>query len=230
MVYPHVLDNPGWASLSGPHAGFAEIYGLARRYPVDVSPFGAIEENRDPQSWRDLAALIGPNQRIVLSGSRLEIPDAWRTSEGGTGVQLVGDEVEGKADVEVEDLKEEDIPEMLDLVSRTKPGPFLPRTIELGRYLGFRIDNQLIAMAGSRLHPSGWREISAVCTDSIYRGRGLGTRLINAVVADIKSEGNTPFLHASATNINAIRLYEKLGFRLRVRTTFAVVQAPALPI
>jgi GNAT superfamily N-acetyltransferase len=227
-VQPHILDNAGWASLAGPHASIAEVLGLARRYPVEVSPFGAIVNHQTPQAWCDLAELIGPNQRIVLSGSRLEVPESWRTPDGGSGVQLIGDEVEGKEDDRALELGTADVPEILDLVSRTKPGPFLPRTIELGGYLGFRIDGNLVAMAGCRLHPTGWREISAVCTDPLHRGNGLGTRLVRAVVARIKAEGDVPFLHASATNTNAIRLYEKLGFRLRVNTTFAVVQAPPL--
>ena len=67
-------------------------------------------------------------------------------------------------------------------------------------------------MAGERLHPPGWTEISAVCTDSNYRGQGLATRLVRAVEAGIKARGETPFLHAAATNTNAIRLYEQLGF------------------
>ena len=226
----HILDNAGWASLAGPHASIAEVHGLARRYPADISPFGALADVQNPQGWRDLAELIGPEQRIVLSGSRLEVPAAWQTPDGGSGVQLIGGDVVGKEDDEALELGIADVPEMLDLVSRTKPGPFLSRTIELGGYLGFRIDGELVAMAGCRLHPTGWREISAVCTDSLHRGKGLSTRLVRAVVAKIKADGDIPFLHASATNTNAIRLYEKLGFRLRVHTTFAVVQAPALPL
>jgi GNAT superfamily N-acetyltransferase len=226
----HILDNAGWASLSGPHASIAEGHGLARRYPVDISPFGALADDRDPQGWRDLAELIGPEQRIVLSGSHLVVPEAWQTPDGGSGVQLIGGDVAGKEDDAALELGTADVPEMLDLVSRTKPGPFLPRTIELGGYLGFRIEGNLVAMAGYRLHPAGWREISAVCTDSLHQGKGLSTRLVRAVVAKIKAEGDIPFLHASITNTHAIRLYEKLGFKLRVHTTFAVVQAPALPI
>jgi len=226
---PHILDNAAWASLSGPHASIAEVVGLARRYPVDVSPFGAISDTQDPQAWRDLAKLVGSNGRVVLTGKHIHIPDGWRRLEGGTGVQLVGEDVEGREDNEVLRLSDSDVPEMLELVARTQPGPFLPRTIELGVYLGFRIDGVLVSMAGCRLHPTGWREISAVCTDSLHQGKGLATRLVKAVVAKIRAEGNIPFLHASSSNTNAIRLYEGLGFRLRIRPTFAVVQAPELP-
>jgi hypothetical protein len=45
---------------------------------------------------------------------------------------------------------------MLKLVRDTDPGPFLPRTIELGRYVGIRDGGVLIAMAGERFHFDGW--------------------------------------------------------------------------
>ncbi|MFI7131681.1 GNAT family N-acetyltransferase [Nonomuraea sp. NPDC050153] len=82
-------------------------------------------------------------------------------------------------------------------------------------------------MAGERLHPPGWTEISAVCTDPAHRGRGLATRLVLAVAAGIRDRGETPFLHASAANVGAIRLYQRLGFRLRRTTNFRAVRVPA---
>jgi predicted GNAT family acetyltransferase len=81
-------------------------------------------------------------------------------------------------------------------------------------------------MAGERLHPTGWTEISAVCTDSAVRGQGLATRLILAVAHGIRERGETPFLHTSAANTGAIRLYESLGFGLRRRTAFLAARAP----
>lgn len=72
-------------------------------------------------------------------------------------------------------------------------------------------------------------EISAVCTDPAYQGRGLATRLMGAVAAGIRARGETPILHAAATNSTAIRLYEHLGFELRATTVFRFVEAPRLP-
>jgi predicted GNAT family acetyltransferase len=120
-----------------------------------------------------------------------------------------------------------DVPEMLDLVARTRPGPFLPRTIELGGYLGIRRDGALAAMAGERLRPPGWTEISAVCTDPAFRGNGLASRLTLAVAAAITARGEQPFLHAASDNAAALRLYASLGFRLRRPAKFVVAQAPA---
>ena len=93
-------------------------------------------------------------------------------------------------------------------------------------YLGIRREGALVAMAGRRLRPPGWTEISAVCTDEAFRGRGLATRLVLAVAAGIRARGETPFMHAAASNTGAIRLYESLGFRLRRTATFLAVRVP----
>ena len=103
-------------------------------------------------------------------------------------------------------LGPDDVPEMLDLVERTRPGPFRPATITIGTYLGFRdTAGALIAMAGERMRPPGWTEISAVCTDPAHRGRGLATRLVRAVGAAIRDRGDVPFLHTTRDNTAAIR-------------------------
>jgi predicted GNAT family acetyltransferase len=47
------------------------------------------------------------------------------------------------------------------------------------------------------------------------------------VAAGIQARGEVPFLHALATNVTAIRLYEELGFRLRRPVVFSVARIPA---
>jgi hypothetical protein len=64
---------------------------------------------------------------------------------------MTGEDLKVAADPEAVPLGVADVPEMLDLTARTKPGPFLPRTFELGTYLGIRRDGRLVAMAGERL-------------------------------------------------------------------------------
>ncbi|MER6566169.1 GNAT family N-acetyltransferase [Streptomyces sp. NPDC001093] len=226
---PHVLDNPALASLTGPHAHFAERRGRVLRYPVDVSPWLALPGEPDARDWADLAALAGPGAEIPLSGYHSEVPDDWEVTFWVDGVQLVDAGLAAAPDAEAVRLGPADVPEMLDLVARTRPGPFLPRTVALGTYLGIRRGGALVAMAGERLHPPGWTEISAVCTDPAFRGEGLATRLILAVAHGIRERGETPFLHTSARNTGAIRLYESLGFRLRRRTAFLAARAPQRP-
>ncbi|MEV5408905.1 GNAT family N-acetyltransferase [Thermopolyspora sp. NPDC052614] len=221
----HPLDHPAWTSLTGPHARFAERKGDVVRYPVDVSPFLALPPEPKPADWDDLAALVGPGATVMGPGLT-DPPPGWEVVTEVPGVQLVDDGVAAVPDGEAVRLGAEDVPEMLDLVARTQPGPFLPRTIEMGDYLGIRRAGRLVAIAGERLRPPGWTEISAVCTDPEFRNQGLATRLVLAVAAGIRARGDTPFLHAAASNVNAIRLYESLGFTLRARVRFRAVRVP----
>ncbi|MFF4964423.1 GNAT family N-acetyltransferase [Streptomyces sp. NPDC001037] len=219
----HILDNPAWAALTGPHAHFAQRIGHAARYHHDVAPFHALSDEDDPRAWADLAALVGPGGTAAVRGVT-GAAAGWEVVRTGHGVQLVDTALRAEPDPEAVRLGPDDVPEILDLVARTEPGPYLPRTVELGTYLGIRHPGRLVALAGERLHPPGWTEISAVCTDPDHRGRGLATRLVRAVAAGIRERGERPFLHAAAANANAIRLYESIGFTLRRRTVFSLVR------
>ena len=217
------LDNPIWFALSGPQARFGEIRGHAARYRPDVSPFTALA---GPDGWADLAALAGPGTDVFMSGPFLEPPAGWTPLRRLAGVQMVGTGLYGTPDPAAVELTVADAEEVLDLVRRTEPGPFRPRTVELGRYLGIRQDGRLVAMAGERLRVPGFTEISAVCTDPAYRGRGLAERLMRAVAAGIRDRGDTPFLASLASNETALRLYARLGFEARTPVTFAVFRTP----
>jgi ribosomal protein S18 acetylase RimI-like enzyme len=231
-----VLDNPVWAALTGPQRQLAEVRGRAAKFPADMAPFAALAEGADQGAWDDLGELVGAGEAVALAGPAVAPPEHWEVVARFPGVQLVDAALDDAAlddaaldaatDPEAGPLAVADVPEMLDLVARTEPGPFRPRTIELGRYLGIRRGGALVAMAGERLHLPGWTEISAVCTDPAHRGQGLGSRLVRAVAAGIRARGETPFLHASADNTSAIRLYQALGFTLRRKLTFLVVRVP----
>jgi ribosomal protein S18 acetylase RimI-like enzyme len=225
-----VLDNPVWESLTGAHAHLARRRGRAARYPDEVAQFSAVADRNDPRSWTDLRDLATTGAdalpvEVTVAGEVPALHPGWTLVTGIAGVQLVDVSLRAEPDPEARPLTAADVPEVLDLIARTRPGPFRPRTIELGAYLGIHRDGALIAMAGERLHPPGWTEISAVCTDPAHRGQGLATRLVRAVAAGIRERGETPFLHTAADNHAAIRLYASVGFRLRRRTVFGRYRA-----
>ena len=224
----HPLDAPVWTSLTGAHRDLAEGGDLGRRYPVDVSPFCALADPREERAWEDLRAVAGAGAEVLLPGLQGPLPDGARLVRDLPGVQLVATAaLRAAPDPAALVLGEADVPELLDLVRRTRPGPFERRTRLLGTYLGVRDEQgRLVAVAGERLHPPGFTEISAVCTDPAVRGRGLASRLVRAVAAGVLARGETPFLHAAATNTGAVRLYESLGFRLRRTIGFPLVRLP----
>jgi len=223
----HALDNPVWTSLTGPHETFAERKGRAARYLPDVTPFAALPLEPEPQDWADLAALAGPGETVIIAGPERTPPAGWEVEMALPGVQMDGSGMAVEPDPEAVVLGADDVPEMLDLVARTRPGPFLARTHLTGTYLGIRRDDMLVAMAGERMRPPGWTEISAVCTDPAFQGQGLADRLVRAVGVLVRERRDVPMLHASASNASAIRLYEHLGFTLRQNLTFMGLITPA---
>jgi ribosomal protein S18 acetylase RimI-like enzyme len=221
----HALDHPVWAALTGPHAHLALTSGRAVRYPADVAPFAAVDDPRDPAAWQSLAGFGEGGMAVPVVGDGAP-PEGWDVFSVLAGVQLVETSVDDEPDPAAVLLGPGDVPEMLDLVARTQPGPFRPRTIELGDYYGVRDAGRLIAMAGERLKVPGWCEVSAVCTDPDHRGQGLATRLIRTVAAGAHKRGERVFLHAAAENAGAIRLYESIGFRLRSPAGFHIAMGP----
>ena len=217
-----LLDNPAYAALCGAHARFAQVHGRARRYPVDVAPFLGLPSQPSTQDWQDAADLVPPGTYVAVRYT--ELPEAWQVIDTFDLVQMIEERVTGVDCTEAIPLHAADVPEMLELVAQTEPGPFLTRTIELGDYLGIRCDGALVAMAGERFHLDGWTEISAVCTNPSYRGRGLASRLIGALIGRIQLRSQRVFLHVLSTNTGAIRLYEELGFRVRQTATLTVVR------
>jgi ribosomal protein S18 acetylase RimI-like enzyme len=218
-----LLDNPAYMSLGGAHARLAQAKGRARRYPADVAPFIALPSPPSAQDWRDAAALVEPGTYVAGRHGAAELPDGWRAVQAFDLVQMVEQRVTGADSAEAIALGAADVPEMLELVAKTEPGPFLERTIELGDYLGIRREGELVAMAGERFRPDGWTEISAVCTAPNHRGEGLASQLMGALIVGIQRRSERAFLHVLSTNTGAIRLYETLGFRVRQTATLTVV-------
>lgn len=223
----HPLDNPAFGSLNGAHRDLAQRHGAAVRYPPAFSPFAALPDEPGPGDWADLADLVGPGAVTVLAATEAKPPADWRVLAQFPSVQLVDAGVQPLLDDSAIRLGPGDVEEMLSLARRTKPGPFEPRTIELGNYIGFRRGGQLVAMAGERLAPPGWTELSAVCTDPSYRGQGFAGRLVQILATQIRQRDSRAFLHAVTDNVGAIGLYEALGFRLRRHTNFLVAKVPA---
>jgi predicted GNAT family acetyltransferase len=220
-----LLDNPVWNALSTTHASFAEGDDLAKRYPVDVAPFAATRD-QSSESYRSLARLLGPEGTAAIPLAAMPmLPTGWIVVRKIDSAQMVWNtKTLQLIEHSFEELNTNHIDEMLELVELTKPGPFLKRTRELGTYLGIREAGRLVAMAGERLKPYGYTEISAVCTHPDYRGRGYASSLVSFLIQRITRRKETPFLHVRAENVDAIRVYEKLGFKTRRTINITVVK------
>ncbi|PWH07327.1 GNAT family N-acetyltransferase [Brachybacterium endophyticum] len=222
-----VLDRPTWSALTGAHADFASGNDLVKRYPEDVSPFVGVKDWEDPAVWDAILDVFGHDAVVSVSHSDPVLPESWSWEHRVPGVQLTQTSaLQPAPDAEAVRLGLEDAPEMLALVERNRPGPFLPRTVEMGRYVGIRREGRLVAMAGERLRPEGWTEISAVAVDPDHRRQGLASRLVLDVAFHIQQRGDRVLLHTGAENTGAIAAYEKLGFALRRTLIFGAVRTP----
>ena len=68
-------------------------------------------------------------------------------------------------------------------------------------------------MAGERMEAGRLKEISGVCTHPDFQGLGLARRLVLRLIVLEMRRNQTPFLHVMHDNVNARRLYERMGFR-----------------
>ena len=226
-----LLENLIWHSLVGAHAHLAEGSGPVRRYDPDVAWFVGVEHG-GPNAWEAVQNLVGPKRTVILTGATVAaVPDDWVRHFQGVGHQMVlrrpDQLLPEDPSVRIETMSAVEVPEMVTLVEIAQPGPFRPRTIEMGAYFGVVDDHRrLIALAGERLRAGGYTEISAVATHPSERRRGLASLLTSHVARHIASRGDTPLLHVASTNDTAKRVYDRLGFESRKQTDWVAVETP----
>lgn len=212
-----ILDNPIWNALISGNNQFAAGNDSAKYFPEEVSPFAAVKDY-SKEALQVLCDIVPPQRPYVLfCPEEIIMPDCWKVMMQIKALQMVCDKPAPPeaVDNDIIDLQDKDVPEMLALTRLTSPGPFSSRTIEFGNYQGIFKDGRLVAMAGQRLHPFGYHEVSAVCTHPDYNGRGYAGKLILNQLKLMKVASETPILHVKADNAKAIRLYKKLGFTER---------------
>ena len=147
------LNRPVWSALTTGDRRFAEGGSLALRFPPDIAPFAATAED-SPEAFAALRELLAEDGRVALvTLDRLKPYPGFEVVREAPIIQMIADgktpaPSEGPAPIV---LGPSDVPEMLRLAEQTNPGPFGPRTHELGQYIGVRVDGALAAMA-ARAH------------------------------------------------------------------------------
>lgn len=209
-----LLDNIFWNTLSGPQARFAVGAGAARRYAPGFSPILGFARQEDPD-FDALLPYCAPGEHFYCDGWSGPAPAGWTIDAEATMFKMVWD-APMPADDAAPDavaLGPQHAPQALELALLTNPGPFGPRTPELGEYFGVFDGGRLLAMAGERTEAGALREVSGVCTHPDAQGRGLAKKLVLKVVRRQLLRGQAPFLHVMSTNTVGHGLYLKLGFR-----------------
>ena len=227
-----LLDNPIYNALGADQAGIAVTSGQARRFPIYIGPLAGIPD-QSTRSYADLRQLAGDSHPVALFlADPPQIPSGWTVLREALMDQMVCRQASGRPQREPEgatirQLTPADAPAMVALAKLTEPGPFHLRTIELGTFFGVFHGPSLVAMAGQRLSPPGFVEVSAVCTHPDARGRGYAPLLMSTVMDDIFARGKTPMLHSLASNEAAIAVYRRLGFTFQRNLNLAILAIEA---
>jgi len=220
----HPLDHPIWTALITRQQGLAEGGALARRYPPAIGPFAAMVDT-SPQSFAELGALMSGSDHVVLfTPDPVNPPAQFKNLLAKTGEQMIGTPANAASGgAEIVRLGAADVSDMIELTKLTNPGPFAARTHELGTFLGIKVDGRLAAMAGERMKPGHYTEITAVCVHPDHRGCGYAQTLLGAVARGIVARGDVPFLHVFSDNEGAIALYRRQGMEIRRRLCVTVL-------
>lgn len=200
----HLLDNITWHTLCGPHAKYATGTDDARRYAQGFSPIVGFADAEHP-NFAGLARCCAPGEHFYCDGWSGAAPAGWQVDAESTMFKMLWDAAIPATDEAPEAvmLGPEHASRALELATLTRPGPFGPRTIELGEYFGCFEDQRLVAMAGERMHAGTLREISGVCTHPDFQGRGLARRLMVKLIGRQMQRNETPFLHVMRDNGSA---------------------------
>ncbi|HEX8569024.1 MAG TPA: GNAT family N-acetyltransferase [Caulobacteraceae bacterium] len=225
MPAEHPLDRPIWSALTSRHAALAQGDLRALRYAPEYEPFGAAADASD-EAFAALRALDGAEDPLIVVEAEPRLPPDARVRRQPAVNQMVwaADRPPTPPLFEYVELGDGDAAEMFALAFLTKPGPYAALTHRLGGFIGVKEDGRLVAMAGERMKPAGFTEVSGVCTHPDRRGRGYAAGLMSAVIARMLARGETPFLHAYAANSGAIALYESLGFAFRREMQMLVLE------
>ncbi len=218
-----MLDNVFWQALADTQRGFCVGTDRVRRYSRGLPPLLAFADPQRP-CLEELEPFCESGERFYTSGWTGEAPAGWTVELEATMELMVwagGTPVEEA--IEAVPLGTAHADQMVELAKLTKPGPFGPRNLELGGYLGCFEQDRLVAMAGERMRAGHWREVSAICTHPDWQGRGLARRLVQRIVAAQLRRGEMPFLHVMSANEGAVRLYKQLGFAMHRTCAVRVV-------
>ncbi|MEZ0243596.1 MAG: GNAT family N-acetyltransferase [Sphingomonas sp.] len=213
----HPLDRPVWNALTGRQAALAQGDARAVRLAEDYGVFvAAADWSADClTAVRELIPAGG--DLWTVEAGEMPVPPGTRVAKEALLHQMVVEALTPAAPpaFEIVPLGEAEAPEMFVLARLTEPGPYNPGTHRLGDFVGVKVDGRVVAMAGERMRPAGFTEVSGVCTHPDFRGRGYAGALMRHVTAAILARGERAFLHSYASNAGAIALYESLGFRFR---------------
>jgi len=231
------MDNPIWSALSTRHESLAQSDSSHRvkLYPRDMLPMAGLKTFDDEtleifssmlESGRRIGLCLAQAPEILASAKNLKVVMQFDTAQMVRENPLT--DFKSKCLDPIIELKNSDISQMQALADLTRPGPFTSRTIQFGKFFGIKSGERLVAMAGQRMSMQNENgiltEVSGVCTDLDFQGRGYAKALVHHTASSIESRGEIPFLHVLASNTAAIKSYTACGFITRRIMQYLIVE------
>ena len=211
-----------WASEEGVEVSFStrnqKASGVARmalRMKQDPEAFPGRTDLRydrlEPEYMRKAEAQRKLEDKLKAEKAGAETNDAEKQSGAGTGKP---------AGLTLRYASGADIPAMVDIENRSFARPnsedMFRREIEENPDMDYaiaEIDGKMAGFAGL-WRVAGEGHINNVVVAPEYRGRGVGTEIINKLTDDARKAGIKEFtLEVRVSNRAAIGLYEKFGFK-----------------
>jgi GNAT superfamily N-acetyltransferase len=214
------LNNPVWHSLNESHKNVAAINSSdVKFYHPDYCPFGGVTKTTGiTNHLHEYASMI---DQFYVVGERPELSNQLMLVKELVCCQMIiAQQIDWLEKENIVALTDEHGDALFQLVNLVQPGYFKTKTALLGNYFGIFKNGELVAAAGERMQMNDFVEVSAIVTHPDHVGQGFAKQLTAHVVNAIFNQNKTPFLHVLETNVAAIALYEKLGFRTRRKISF----------
>ncbi|TYA71569.1 GNAT family N-acetyltransferase [Seonamhaeicola marinus] len=207
------LDNPVWYALTDEHSDYHISYGKVKFYHPDFTPFGAFIDIEDTvKAIKTHSNLL---DSFFIVGEEPKLPPSFSITKYVGLQMIIYNEIEHPISEDIIELNDQNHEDLMELMALVYPHFFKEKTRLLGRYFGIYKNEQLVAVTGERMQTKNFTEISAVVTHPDHTGNGFAKQLVAYTAKKILEKGKTPFLHVDQNNTGPIKLYKKLGFKVR---------------
>jgi len=178
---------------------------------VGDGPTGLEDIWQSAQEWAETGATT------VLYESQL-VPPSLRGRQKSTDTWMAAELLPSISIDSVKDVEPiSDTGELLAFYKICGMSYWTPEMLRFGHYWGIRKRRDLVAVAGVDfiLAEPSYAQLANVATHPDHRRMGLATTCIQACLASLSQAGVSRCgLFVEATNVIAIRLYERLGLRI----------------
>jgi len=198
-----------------------EILSMALLYTGMVPATLILFQSGDVSKARELLTSIRPflpsNLMVHLSPGLIDLFKKENiVKDYGLHYRMVLKKVPIKpSDTNIRQLISQDKLKIDNLLSIAYPENWFDnRMLETGMYYGYFNNERLIGMAGVHVYSAAYKiaALGNITTHPDFREKGIASKLTSAVCYELNKKTSVIGLNVTATNVAAIKCYEKIGF------------------